>query len=345
MAVTSLSSIGASVDSNAPSRQHHPQAHRSRLLSAGLLTACTGGRDQVAPTGSPPAVKVPSASAAPNRPQRNAAYHVLSGEVEPTCKVAAVAAMSAALTWRPGERGLDLPVRLRRIGCPPALATDMQPLVDDHLSSIVEIIYPQYGGLGDRHTEASVMLVARQTWEPAHGRPAETRELTLDMRLRRSGRRWIATRALVPTLPKPAVRLDADAGRLLRNDAVVLPAAAQADVRGDVVDPRVIRLLEALSRSWRVHVQVLKSGHPNNVYGTRRLSNHTLGQAVDVWAIDDMPIVAHRRSVCSAVMREASRLQADKIGGPIDVDGRAGRPPYFTNDVHKDHVHVGFEAR
>ena len=39
-----------------------------------------------------------------------------------------------------------------------------------------------------------------------------------------------------------------------------------------------------------------------------------------------------------------------EIGGHFHVelagvaDGRAGRPPYFTNYVHKDHIHVGFET-
>ena len=36
----------------------------------------------------------------------------------------------------------------------------------------------------------------------------------------------------------------------------------------------MIRHLDTLSRSWRLHVQVLRSGHPLNVYGTKRLSNH-----------------------------------------------------------------------
>ncbi|WKV15707.1 hypothetical protein LP422_23615 [Janibacter limosus] len=40
-------------------------------------------------------------------------------------------------------------------------------------------------------------------------------------------------------------------------------------------------------------------------------------------------------------MEAAAGLGADEIGGPVDI-GSPG-PPYFTNDVHRDHLHVAFE--
>jgi hypothetical protein len=123
-----------------------------------------------------------------------------------------------------------------------------------------------------------------------------------------------------------------------------LPAAAQADLLSGIIDKRLVGALQALSRKWRIHVQVLKSGHPKNVYGTSRVSNHTQGRAADVWAVDDVPVISQTTSLLSAFMREAARAGADEIGGPVDVDRRRGRGRYFTNDVHQDHIHLGFES-
>ena len=311
-------------------------------IGGALLSACSGDGESPAqpspqpsaePAGSPPATTLP----------KTAPYAVVRAEVEPGCKEAAVQAVTAALTWQPGEQARALPDRLIRAGAMPSLASDLDGLVDDHLASSLEIVYPQYGGLSNGRQDASVILVVRQTWRTVAGAELRARDLTLDVRLRKNGRRWTAERAAVPTLPRAAARLDVDTQRLLRKDALVLPTAARADLAAGIIDERIVRLLGALSQKWRIHVQVLKSGHPKNVYGTTRVSNHTRGRAVDVWAIDDVPVIEQRESVWSAVMREAARVGADEIGGPADLDRRAGQPPYFTDDVHQDHLHMGFE--
>ena len=297
--------------------------------------------------------KAPRSTAAPEQTGASSAaettlphvrpYEVLPGEVEPECKAAAAKAMTAALTWQPGQQAHALKGRLVAAGAAPSLASDLDALIDRHLASTVDVVYPQYGGLSANRRTASIMVVVRQNWRTVAGAPAQTRELTLDLRLRKVGDRWVAQRALVPDPPSPAAKPDPVAQQLLQNDAVALPQAAQADLLSGAIDRRLIGLLQALSRKWRIHVQVLKSGHPTNVYGTRRLSNHTKGRAADIWAVDDIPIIGHRPSLWVALMREAAKAGADEIGGPVDVDRRARHGPYFANDVHQDHVHLGFE--
>ena len=315
---------------------------RTLLAAVGLtlIPGCSGKapRDTAAPA---PAGTTPSA--ATTLPSVEP-YDVRPGEVEPGCKAAAATALTAALTWQPGQQAHAVQDRLVAAGAAPSLAGDLGVLIGGHLASTVEISYPQYGGLGASRRTASIMVVARQQWRTAPGAPIESRELTLDVRLSKVGDRWVAQRALVPDLPSPAATPDRVAQQILHNDAVVLPQAAQADLLSGGIDPRLMDLLQALSRKWRIHVQVLKSGHPATVYGTRRLSNHTKGRAADIWSIDDVPIIAHQRSLCAALMREAAKAGADEIGGPVDVDRRAHHGPYFANDLHKDHVHVGFET-
>jgi uncharacterized heparinase superfamily protein len=86
---------------------------------------------------------------------------------------------------------------------------------------------------------------------------------------------------------------------------------------------------------------VLRTGHPREVFGTARTSNHTHGRAVDVWRVDGRPVVdpATPRALLRDVMVRAGRLGATEVGGPFDVDG-PGRG-FFTDDVHRDHLHVG----
>jgi hypothetical protein len=132
--------------------------------------------------------------------------------------------------------------------------------------------------------------------------------------------------------------------RVLEEKRLTLPAAAQADIKAGLIDDRILSLLKTLSQRWDLNVQVLKSGHPRNVFPTNRISNHTRGRAVDIWAIDGVPVIRAPRSSWRGLMMAAAERGANEIGGPADIDKVAGRPPYFTNAVHQDHVHIGFDA-
>ena len=136
----------------------------SACSSAGESPAQPSQRPSGEPTGSPPAMALPEPTP----------YEILPGEVEPRCKDAAVHAVTAALTWRPGERAYDLQSRLTRAGAGPLLAADLETLIDNHLASTVEVVYPQYAGLDDGRKDASVMLVGRQTWRTAAGAEPQT---------------------------------------------------------------------------------------------------------------------------------------------------------------------------
>lgn len=283
----------------------------------------------------------PGAAAAALPPSTR--YRTLPGEVEPACKQTAVRALTAALTWAPGESAGAVRARLTAAGAAPGIAADLAPLMADYLASGLQVVYPQYGGLGPQLRDASVMLVARQVWRPTRGAGLSDRQLTVEVLLTRPGTQWTVGSVNVPQLPSAAARTPRTSERLLSNRRVTIPDAAVADLRAGEIDARLVELLLQLSRRWRLHVQVLKSGHPTHVYGTRRISNHARGRAVDLWAVDDVPVIALPRIVWTAVMREAARLGADEVGGP-DAVGPAGRPPFFTNAVHKDHIHIGFDT-
>ncbi len=308
--------------------------------------ASSAGSAGSSPSGTSPAPTPSSSSASPEplpavpafpAVPAAAAYALLPGEVEPACKQAALDAASAALT-------VDA-------AAPSAASGPLEPLralVPTGASTALEVVYPQYGGLDAPRRTASVMLVADllvagATAGTAAGATAaapERRSTTVDLRLTSEGGRWSVTEVLVPELPAaaPVDQLPEQTRQLLATDRVVLPGAARADLLAGSVHPAVVSTLLELSRTWRLHVQVLTSGHPVNVFATDRVSNHTRGRAVDLWALDGVPVVEQDRSPWREVVEAATALGASEVGGPQDLGGRG----QFTDQVHQDHLHLGF---
>ena len=101
-----------------------------------------------------------------------------------------------------------------------------------------------------------------------------------------------------------------------------------------------------LAGSYRMYVSVVRSGHPLDVFGTSRPSDHPRGRAFDVWQIDGRPVVdpATPRSLVAAFMRDAAAAGSYNVGGPVLPGGGATVNQFFSDDTHHDHVHVGFSG-
>ena len=297
-------------------------------------TAGPGPRTAPGSGGPAPGLAVPGAGLPPGTPWRAGA-----GEIKPEVKELASRLVETAGSWSAGANDTAaLRTRLSAAGFPPALAGSTGALLSEAPAARTQVTYPQYGGLGSGR--ASVMVTAEQTLVAAAG-PAR-RGFTVDVRLVETGVGWAVQEAL-PGIPGPeALPLDAAATAVLRDRRIALPAAAAGDIRAGVVDPQVLAMLTALAAEHELAVAVLVSGHPRNVFGTDRVSKHTLGRAVDIWRIDGHPLAdpATPPELVSAVMRHAAALGAVEIGGPVDLDGGPGGA-YFTDDVHHDHVHFG----
>jgi hypothetical protein len=184
----------------------------------------------------------------------------------------------------------------------------------------------QYGGLLD--TSASALVV--------------TSAGTFDVRLVQAAPRWRVTE-IHPSQPGPAIgALSGSATRLLADARVILPPAALADVKSGLVHDTVLEALRALSQDHELTVSVMRSGHPLDVFGTTRPSDHPPGRAVDVWRIDGHPVVdpATPAALVDGVMRRAAALGAYNIGGPRQLSG----PQFFSDRTHHDHVHLGFRT-
>jgi hypothetical protein len=126
-------------------------------------------------------------------------------------------------------------------------------------------------------------------------------------------------------------------------EAITLPPAAHADVLSGNIHDSALDALLTLARSHRMMLSVVRSGHPIDVFGTTRPSDHPQGRAFDVWTIDGHPVIdpATPRALIESFMRAAAAAGSYNVGGPYLLSGGAAGQ-FFSDDTHHDHVHVGF---
>ncbi|MFJ2669905.1 hypothetical protein [Streptomyces sp. NPDC087525] len=301
------------------------------LLGAAGCSAPPSAPVSVSGSGSvPPSPSSSLPATTPWRPDRN--------DVDPAVKLRAVRVVEAIGAWAPGRGGAAAAKkRVAALGAAPSLVDQAGALLPDAPEAALQVIDAQYGGiLAD---SASVLVVCRQ-WTPGHAGGT-----TVDVRLSRARPRWDVT-ALHPARPGAAAASLPDAARrVLAESRIRLPPAAETDIRSGKVRPSVLRTLSGLAGTYRMYVSVVRSGHPLDVFGTSRPSDHPRGRAFDVWQIDGHKVVdpATSRRLVESFMRDAAAAGSYNVGGPVRLSG--GEPgQFFTDNTHHDHVHVGFTA-
>ena len=316
-----------------------------RQLLAGVLgggavtvTGCSGG--QVGGAAGSPTVSAPSTS--PPAVTTGVSTHPWvpgSAEYEPAVKLAAVRLVEAIAAWPAGHGGLTAArQRVSALGLSPALADQAGPLVAPHQVSSAQVVDAQYAGI--LSGAANVMVVVRW-WRRNGTASVQAGGTTVQVLMTEARPRWRIT-GLIPAEPAAAVASPpALASAVLANPRIRLPYAAHADVAAGTIAAPVLQALLALARTHTVDISVVRSGHPVYVFGTSRVSDHPRGRAVDIWAVDDRPIVdLANRALTEQVMRQGAALGAWQVGGPVDLDGAGLR--YFSDHTHHDHVHLGF---
>ena len=206
------------------------------------------------------------------------------------------------------------------------------------------IEYAQLGG--HRDDRISIMVVVRQELGgegTADAERAETR--TMDVRLMRGASGAWEFEELASAGGQPVARpadLAPLAASVVDNPRIDLPDTAIWDVYSGKTDPALHEVMLDIAERTTYSVIVLKTGHPHNVFGTDRVSNHTVGLAVDIHETNsELVIDSHdtTSSIFSLSEWLVSRHDISEFGSPWRFDDAVA--PNFTNEVHHDHLHVG----
>lgn len=329
-------------------RRRHRLLHAiSAALVAASLIACGGDAGASGdPTDPAPESDSTTTSVATTVPTTTTTlpapigYTPLAGEMAPDAKQVASDIVVAAASYPVGDGTVEAAAdRLSAIGADPALAEQMAALLVADAAASAEIVYPQLGGL--TASDVAVILVVRQWLNDGQGLRSVTR--TLDIRTSLVDGRWAVT--AIPSTggspPTTPTDLSDAARRVLESPALDLPDSSRWDIEAGRMDDRTLLALLDAATVADLSVTVLISGHSPQVFGTNRTSNHAEGRAVDIWAIDGIPVIS-LRDQGSPAFAVAQRL----FDGPVDELGSpwafgAGRS--FTDDLHQDHLHLGFD--
>lgn len=294
---------------------------RRRFLALGagaLLTACSGSSTSKASSGHA------SRTAAARSPATPSGSPTLPPQP----------ALPAVARWQPSSNDRIPAAKL-------AAVRRVESLGDRPGSSVLEVIDAQYGGL---LADAASVLVVTRSWRRGPDGAVVEGGRTYDVRLVRSGSAWRVV-AVHPSRPgAPSAWLDAAATEVLaRTSRIALPPAARADVLSGQVHASVLHAMLTLSDSFRLGISVVMSGHPHDVFGTSRRSDHAVGRAFDTWQIDGHAVVdpTTPRSLVTRYMAAAAATGSYNVGGPYLL----GSPPqWFSDATHHDHVHAGFTS-
>ena len=204
--------------------------------------------------------------------------------------------------------------------------------------------YAQLGGHLDGRI--SIIVVIRQDLGvDGSGEIERTETRTMEVRLTRteSGAWELETIASAGGQP---VERPADLGPLaaavVDHPRIDLPDSAIWDIYTGHTDDPLLQMMLDLAERTQYSVAVLHTGHSDHVFGTPRLSNHTVGRAVDIYEMgSELVIDSHQLTSSLHAVSEwvVSRTDIKEFGSPWRFEDAVAHT--FTNQVHHDHIHIG----
>lgn len=238
-----------------------------------------------------------------------------------------------------GDAAQDIVARLPERTSPEAAMPAALALHHEGSWSRGAIVYPQFGGLLPER--ASVMIVVEQTIGTPSGIRTEVR--ALDIRVGRDDEGWVFEQLASDggePVPRPDV-LSPEAQAVLDNPRIELPDSARWDIHAGRVAPELLALMARAAEKAPFGVIVFDSGHPWNIFGTDRMSDHSRGVAVDVHRIGERLVIDDRAEGSQThdfVTWLYDQPDLANIGSPWALDGFGGRS--FTDLLHQDHLHI-----
>ncbi|GAA1122345.1 hypothetical protein GCM10009630_20180 [Kribbella jejuensis] len=315
------------------------------IAGAGLLAGCSNSSAQNHPSPSGPSSAPPSSAPPSSAPPpsgtpssdtpSSAAPSVTTPPTvtSPAPSTSPTVGLPAVRSWAPGPGEIEPEVK--RL----AVAAVVKLLQPNGARAVVEVIDAQYGGI---LSDSASVLVPCRVYSIRANRLISG-GTTVDVRLSRSPQGTWRVTATHPAQPgAPVASLSAAARQVLASEQISLPPASAADIRSGQVHDSVLTTMLELAKTYRIGISVIRSGHPIDVFGTDRPSDHPRGRAFDTWQINGRAVVSPStpRSLVTSYMRTAESLGSYNVGGPYQLSGTA----FFSDRTHHDHVHAGFRS-
>lgn len=310
-----------------------------------LLLACSSNeaseRDESQGNGDPSPTSSPSTQVVDALPAF--APFTVGAEVPGAEARTRAAALVQLLTTHGRDRSSidDLRGRLLEAGFRPTAADRGAELLVPGGTTAGEILFPQLGGLSA--TNAVVMVVVRQHVASTTGLTSVVRTIVVSVEQQDGA--WEPTIESVGGVAiEPPQELEPQIAAFVDHPNIEMSDSVRWDVLRGQVDDRLITILLEVATSRRLSLSAAISGHPAEVFGTNRRSNHAAGRAIDVWAVDGRTVLEWDRSDAGPIadiVRLLLRRGVTEIGAPIDLDG--GGTVVFADAVHRDHLHIGFD--
>lgn len=207
--------------------------------------------------------------------------------------------------------------------------------------------YAQLGG--HLNGRISIIVVIRQELGlEGEAEPERVEKRTMEIRLSRSevGAWELETIASAGGSPvdRPA-DLSERAAAVVDHDRIDLPDTGVWDIYAGLINEQLLWVMLDLADRTPYKVVVLQTGHSYNVFGTNRVSNHSVGRAVDIYMLETETVIdAHDPSSEFYALSEwiVSRYDIREFGSPWKFPDAVAHT--FTNEVHHDHLHIGVQS-
>jgi hypothetical protein len=136
------------------------------------------------------------------------------------------------------------------------------------------------------------------------------------------------------------------AREVLRDPRIEIYEAGSDDVRAGRIDRRVLATLALLADAGlEPTVTSLHSGH-SRLTTSGNVSNHWYGRAVDIVALDGVPVLGNQQpgGLTDRAVRLLLELEGEMRPAELISLFSYGGPSFAMAD-HADHIHVGFGPR
>jgi hypothetical protein len=131
--------------------------------------------------------------------------------------------------------------------------------------------------------------------------------------------------------------------RVLHDPKLSIYACGRQDVANGQIDRRILAVMEYLvAKGYRLTITALKCGH-SYLTSSGNVSAHSYGAAVDIAAVNGIPITGHQGpgTITEAVIKDLLLLQGAMRPAQIISLMDLGPPTFILAD-HYNHIHVGY---